>query len=736
MASYNQRDDCLLPGADPAATPPPTAAADELQGPYDALTGLPGAILFIHRLHQSMRLAERDGHTVAVMSIGLDCSGPDSGGGGQDRLLSVAAQCLLECMGHYDTLGRLEGLEFVAAVAESPPDDDVAARCQQLLAALAPALAAFGQAAACVRIGVALFPHDGTDSTTLLRHARLARAHAGEQGLPCQFFSAETKRLALDCASIDAALRLAIGNGELLLLYQPLADLHSGAVAGLEALLRWQHPQRGLLAAADFIPRAEASGQDASLAEWVLQRACRDLCALRAAGHGGLRLTLNVSNSQFRNPAFPARVATVLQQHGLTPEALALEITESALTQAGADCDTALAAYQAHGLGLTLDDFGTGHSSLANLKRFPFDALKIDSTFVRDVATNTSDAAMCQTIIAMAHHLGMRAVAEGVETESQCAFLRRSLCDMIQGYFFSEPLPLDGVTALLREQRCLPAHLLHDQKRQRRLLLVDDEPNIVASLKRLLRTDQYQIYTANSGQQGLDVLAQHAVDVIVSDQRMPGMLGADFLRMAKQLYPDTIRIMLSGYTELQSVTDAVNEGAIYKFLTKPWDDELLRKHIADAFRVKEIADDNARLYLELQSANQELAAANRRMGQLLLEKQRQISRDEISLNITREVLQRLPLPIIGIDDAGMIAFANGIAEATFARSGTLLGSVASMALPELFEAPTGTDGGPAPRLRSVLEINRRRYAVVNHPMGEHSASQGSLITLVRIEEAV
>ena len=731
MASFDQPHNRLQSDADQATSHPPPASTIELQGPYDTLTGLPGGALFVHRLQQSMHHAERDDHTVAVICLGFDASDAFAGRG-YDRFLSVAAQCLLECMDHYDTLGRLGGMEFVAALAESPANADIAARCQQLQAAMT--LAASCQPDALrTSIGIALFPHDGTDSATLLRHARQARAHAAAMGQSCQFYSAETKRLAEQSAISEAALRHAIRNGELLLMYQPLADLHSGAVAGLEALLRWQHPERGLLAAADFLPRAEAYGLDAELAEWVLQRACHDLRALHAAGPGGLRLTLNVSNAQFRNPAFPARVADVLRQHGLTVAMVALEITESALTQAGAGCDAALAAYQENGLSLVLDDFGTGHSSLANLKRFPFDALKIDKTFVRDVATSTSDAAMCQTIISMAHHLGMRAVAEGVETESQCAFLRRSMCDMIQGYFFSAPLPLEGLAELLREQRCLPAHLRHNQQRQRRLLLVDDEPNIVASLRRLLRTEQYQIYTANSGQQGLDVLAQHPVDVIVSDQRMPGMLGADFLRIAKQLYPDTIRIMLSGYTELQSVTDAVNEGAIYKFLTKPWDDELLRKHIADAFRVKEIADDNTRLYLELQAANQELAAANRRMAQLLQEKQHQISRDEVSLNITREVLQRLPLPIIGVDDAGMIAFANGIAEATFPRDGTLLGHVACVVLPELFEAPAGA-GGTAP-LRSMLEINQRRYAVVKHPMGEHSASQGSLITLVRVEEA-
>lgn len=606
-----------------------TTASDqtiESQLTFDTLTGLHGMPLLAHGLRQSIRLAERDGDMIAVLCIGIDNLDTIGDASAADHLLCMAAQCLLLRISDEDMLGRLDSRSFMMALMGTQPTSDVMAYCQQLLEVLAPVLAAHGGATRA-SVGVALFPHDGTDSATLLSHARQAQAHASNQGQACQFYSPETRRMAQDRSDLEHALRQAIRNDELLLVYQPLADLRSGAVAGLEALLRWQHPQRGLLSAAEFLPHADAASLDAELADWVLQRACRDLRSWREVTPDTPKLTLNVSNTQFHNPAFPAHVAATLQQQGLTPQALALEITESALTQAGASCDAVLNTFQAHGLGLALDDFGSGHASLANLKRFPFEALKIDRSFIRNIATAAGDAAMCQTIIAMAHHLGMRAVAKGVETESQCALLRRSMCDMIQGYLFAEPLAAACVPELLRQQRRLPAHLLHAQQRQRRLLLVDDEPNIISSLKRLLRGEQYQIYTANSGQQGLDVLAQHAVDVIVSDQRMPGMLGVDFLRQARLLYPDTIRIMLSGYTELQSVTDAVNEGAIYKFLTKPWEDEFLRQHIADAFAVKEIADDNARLYLELQAANLELAAANRRMAQVLQEKQCQISSD-------------------------------------------------------------------------------------------------------------
>ena len=256
----------------------------------------------------------------------------------------------------------------------------------------------------------------------------------------------------------------------------------------------------------------------------------------------------------------------------------------------------------------------------------------------------------------------------------------------------------------------------------RTLLLVDDEQNILASLKRLLRRDQYHILTAGSGQEGLEVLASHAVDVIVSDQRMPGMLGADFLRKAKLLYPQTIRIMLSGYTELQAVTDAVNEGAIFKFLTKPWEDHLLREHIAEAFRLKGIDDDNARLNAQLREANLALAAANASMQVLVRQQQHQISRDEVSLGIAREVLQFLPLPVIGLDEDGMIAFINAAAADLFERGAALLGNEAALVLPQLF------DGQDTPRL---VAINGQPYVVAVHHMGLHSRSRGSLVTLSR-----
>lgn len=218
-------------------------------------------------------------------------------------------------------------------------------------------------------------------------------------------------------------------------------------------------------------------------------------------------------------------------------------------------------------------------------------------------------------------------------------------------------------------------------KRQRTLLLVDDEESILASLRRLLRREGYRILSAGGGEAGLELLAQNEVDVILSDQRMPGMMGVEFLRRVKILYPQTVRMVLSGYTELQSITDAINEGAIYKFLTKPWDDELLRANIEEAFRYKELADENRRLHTELQSVNLQLAQANACLLDTLAEKERRIERDETTLDVAQEVLQCIPFPVLGFDDGGLVVFANIEAGKVLGAGNPLLGSDATECLP-------------------------------------------------------
>jgi len=258
----------------------------------------------------------------------------------------------------------------------------------------------------------------------------------------------------------------------------------------------------------------------------------------------------------------------------------------------------------------------------------------------------------------------------------------------------------------------------------RTLLLVDDEINILSSLKRLLRHDKYNIVTANNGQEALAALHEQVVDVIVTDQRMPGMTGVDFLRLAKESHPDTVRIVLSGYTELQSVTDAVNEGAAYKFLTKPWDDIQLRGHVAEAFRRKEMADENRRLQEQLHAANLALEKTNKELDTLLRKQEERIENDEISLKITHEILEYLAIPILGIDDHKTIVFINSEAQNLLGNNSPLLGINLEQGIPLLTLVWD--------RTATEIRINDDRYKVLTHPMGRQSFSRGKLITLIKL----
>lgn len=263
--------------------------------------------------------------------------------------------------------------------------------------------------------------------------------------------------------------------------------------------------------------------------------------------------------------------------------------------------------------------------------------------------------------------------------------------------------------------------------RRRTLLLVDDEENIVAALKRALRRDRYDILTANSGLEGLARLAERSVDVIVSDQRMPGMTGVEFLREARKAHPDTVRIVLSGYTELKSITDAINEGAIYKFLTKPWDDEQLRANIAEAFTLRELGEENRRLAKALQVSNTELAATNARLEALLASKEHELVIDNAALDVAREVLHAVPAGIIGIDTEGMIVFVNAHAERLLSGSQPLLCSMAAEVLP----APLNQLMQGVEPVSTRVTLNARPFRADCRAMGRHGASRGHLIILLK-----
>jgi len=383
--------------------------------------------------------------------------------------------------------------------------------------------------------------------------------------------------------TLERELLEAIEAGQFVLHYQPKVELSTGQIIGSEALLRWQHPQRGLLMPGQFLAVAEDSDAILDIGEWVLRAGCAQTAKWHDAGLPAISLSVNLSARQFRDDALQQRVADVLRDTGLRPLSLELELTEKIVMHDAARFVERLDALKVLGVKISLDDFGTGYSNLSYLKRFPLDRLKVDQSFIRDVTSSPDDAAIVRAVISLGHSLGLDIVAEGVETEAQVEWLRRERCEQIQGYVFSRPVPASQFELMLRSRKGLPARAATAPGEAKTLLIVDDEPAILASLVRLLRRDGYRILTAQSAREALDLLALNVVQVIISDHRMPVITGAEFFGKVKTLYPDTVRILFSGYIEIEALTEAVNRGAVYRFLLKPWDDETLRESIRQAF---------------------------------------------------------------------------------------------------------------------------------------------------------
>ena len=563
----------------------------EHQANHDALTGLPNRALLGDRMTQAIHYAQRYDHGLWLVFIDLDnfklvndSLGHQSG----DELLCTVAKRLRDCIGDSDTVARLGGDEFLLLLpnANDRPMAGLLQRVQDAVAA--PVSLGTQLFTVTCSIGVSIYPADGAEPEQLLKHADIAMYRAKEAGRnQVQFYESAMHARIAERAMIEAELRHALAREELSLAYQPKVDLRSGAVVGMEALLRWNHPTLGAVSPARFIGVAEETGLIVAIGRWVLRTACAQNVAWQAAGLTPLRVAVNLSARQFRDPALADEIRAALHDNNLDAQYLELELTESLMMHNVGDAVATVASLKQLDIALSIDDFGTGYSSLAYLKQFPVDYLKIDQSFVREMLSEPKVAAIVRSVIALGHSLGFKIIAEGVETEAQLAYLRRYQCDEMQGYYFSRPLAPDAFAALLREERGLPPPSTESGP-QRTLLLLDDEPGILAALNRLFRADGYRVLSADTAAQAFDLLAMHPVQVVISDQRMPGMNGTEFLSRVKDLYPGTIRIILSGYTELDSVLNAINRGEVYRFYTKPWDDQALRDNIREAFQYHQL----------------------------------------------------------------------------------------------------------------------------------------------------
>ena len=555
---------------------------------YDELTGLPNRTLFLDRVDQCIRASAAAGMGISMVVLDVDRFSQINdqlGRSAGDALLLWVAARLTQTLGDANLLMRVGGDRFALVISAELQEAGVLQFMDRAGNALRddPLIHEGVVIRIAAKFGVAQFPEDGPDAETLLKHAKVALKLAKSSSEMIAYFSNEMDAQSSQRLVLVEQMRVAIDAGQFVLHYQPKVDMISGEIVGAEALIRWQHPDKGLLPPATFIAIAEEAGLILPIGAWVIDSVCAQQAKWIAAGCRVVPIAVNVSAVQLTRKDFLNTVRNALSKHSISSKLLDLELTESALMNNEVEAAEVLLGLRELGCGLALDDFGTGYSSPAYLKRFAFDSVKIDRTFIMDITHNAGDAAIATAIIAMAQSLHLKVVAEGVETIGQFNYLRAQGCDQIQGYLFSRPVPEDVFASDLQSARRMQIPSA-SAKEERTLLLVDDEPNISAALFRLLRRDGYRILIASGGAEALELLASNAVQVIISDQRMPEMSGTQFLDTVRKMYPNTIRMILSGYTDLQVVTESVNRGAVFKFLTKPWDDDQLREHVRDAFR--------------------------------------------------------------------------------------------------------------------------------------------------------
>ena len=459
---------------------------------FDALTGLANRNLFADRLERSIAQARRNEKRVGVAFLDLDgfkwindTLGHDVG----DELLVEIAQRLRIAVRDQDTVARLGGDEFTVVIHDLDGPEDMLSVAAKLVEILREPMTIGGSMHQISgSVGITLYPDDGEDVQTLLKNADIAMYKAKQAGKNrYQFYARHMQVDAQARVRMEADLRVAIETGAFMLHYQPIVDADSGELVGAEALLRWQHPERGVVSPLDFIPVAEDCGLIIPIGEWVLHEAARQWHSWRRRGHSALRMSVNVSSVQFRDAGLRDTVAGLLREFEITPGCLVLEITESVLMDGSAEAEARMRDIKALGVAYSLDDFGTGFSSLSYLKRFPVDVVKIDRSFVNDCPEDRNDAHLVEAIVNMAHSLGLRVTAEGVETEAQLEFLRDLGCDTVQGYLIGRPLPPESFETLIERRQILLATDGASAEEARLLAaLRDNELDVEGWLERLL----------------------------------------------------------------------------------------------------------------------------------------------------------------------------------------------------------------------------------------------------------
>lgn len=565
-------------------------AEDQVQylSNFDVLTGLPNRILLSGHARLAKERAAAEG---GIMGLLVACLPRLSqvrenlGEKSEQELLVRVAQRMKTWGREHDAGVARYGDACFAFIQVCSDVSELENDARQLLALLEePIVLERQELHMDVGIGIAVYPNDGQDFHSLCQGAEAAMRRAVQAKRErYEFYRPELNRGASERFKLESALRHALKRDELVLHYQPQVSLSSGRIIGVEVLLRWRHPELGLISPGQFIELAEETGLILPIGEWVLRKACEQRCAWNSEGVPAVPLAVNLSARQF-STSVADTVRDILDATGLEPRLLELELTETLSMEDPENTFEILSTLKEMGVGLAIDDFGTGYSNLNYLKRFPVNRLKLDRSFVRDITSDPDDLAIARAVIAMAHSLRLSIIAEGVETDGQLSLLAQNGCDEVQGYLFSRPVDADTCAQYLREGRSLDVSRHFRQSDERILLIVDDDAALVDTIRSALHSNGCKVLVADSPAGAFEILAVEKVGVVLCDQCMPGMSGTEFLARVRQLYPSVVRMILSSHADLQLVTEAINRGAIFKFLSKPWDDRELAGAIEEAFK--------------------------------------------------------------------------------------------------------------------------------------------------------
>lgn len=693
---------------------------------FDGLTALPNCLSFHQQAANLLALAKRKGGLLALVVVDIDrfrvvnqALGNSSG----DELLRQVAGRLSGSLRESDIIGRLAGDVFAGVFSDLDDACQASVIARRIIDTLMLPVHVDGREIfATASVGIALFPQDGDSIHALLENAEIALRQAKQSGRNnYQFFSPNFLDQVRERLFLETDLRNAALRHEFVLFYQPKASCGDGKVIGAEALLRWYHPVRGIVPPDEFIGLLEETGLIVEVGRWALLEACRQAVAWQQAGLEIPGVAVNLSARQLQAETLRDDVANAIAISGIAPSCLELEITESMLMENAEQAVRILNTLKSTGVSISLDDFGTGYSSLAYLKRFPLDSIKVDRSFVQDITADSDDASITRAVITMAHHLKLKVVAEGVETAAQLALLVSHRCDIIQGYFFSRPLPVEEMGALLAADRRLPSDLLAPGQHTPTLLLAGAAG--YGAVAEELAAAGFRVGQAADAATAVQWMAENLVDVVVAGTPRRGFDTIGLLQELAGLQPRCHRILLADDRHWRMAAVSSSQGLVHGLLRHPLDPAELVQVVRRVLLARAVTPGTGAEHggvVELEREILHLEQDRLRLANKAHELQ---EKDGKSYGLLQGILSALPWPVIGVDDTGMVTLTNDAADREFLAAGLCLGAPLADVLPASLAIAAGQH----------LCCSGRRYRGWWKELGLDNPGRGKLLLLQQEE---